>query len=750
MSDYKAIVRRQSAPLAPRTLVPEEVSYSVSNDAVMVTRTVWTALRRQWRLALGIFTIVVLAVTAGTLLRPVNYRATGLLEIRPENAEAVPVSTLFGPQRMAGDSLATQIGILQSVTLAERVVAEGYIEDGNESWTAFLNPVRWIKGVQADDLQKKVQIFQEHLTVAPQEGSRLVRISFDASDPKRAADVVNSVLKNYLLLRVEETDRSSEWLAKQREDARAKLDASQRKLQAYVRQHGLQVLETGQGETENLVNDRLKQLHGQLIEAQAARYAQQSAYEQVSRQGAGGSTSSVSTKVTDDLNVRLADLQREAAGLSATFKDDYPRLQEVRKQIRAIEVAISEETQAQVTRTQRDYQAAMRRESLIQGALDQQQQTAQSLESSSAGYASLKREVTTDAQFYEALDQKLKEVSITGALKATNAGVLDHAKPPREPYQSPLTLNLALGVVLGLIGGVGGALMRNSSDNRVHRVEDVDGVLGVRAVAVIPNIPMVRAASRSLGRPGSRNGESVVWSGASSGAGQRRWFQIGRGHQHRSVLADAFAALRSAVIFNQDSTKVRSLLITSPGVGDGKTTVSVNLALSLARLGNKVLLIDADMRHPSVHEALGIVVDSGLATYLAGQGEWWTGVQNDVFPNLAVLPAGMDAAEPADLLANSRMRELMAEATKAYDYVVIDSPPLLPHLADPRILAEIADGVLLTVRGGSTQRDVALRAVSQLNRVLGIVVNGFDMGETPPYYRETWAANTGAGNITGY
>jgi Mrp family chromosome partitioning ATPase len=118
-----------------------------------------------------------------------------------------------------------------------------------------------------------------------------------------------------------------------------------------------------------------------------------------------------------------------------------------------------------------------------------------------------------------------------------------------------------------------------------------------------------------------------------------------------------------------------------------------------------------------------------------------------VFPNLAVLPAGNDAAEPADLLANPRMRELMAEATKAYDYVVIDSPPLLPHLADPRILAELADGVLLTVRGGSTQRDVALRAVSQLNRVLGIVVNGFDMSETPPYYRETWTANAGAGGM---
>jgi polysaccharide biosynthesis transport protein len=743
MNDYnKAIVRRQSAPIAPRTLVPEDVTYSVSGDAVVVTRQLWTALRRQWRLAFGIFLIVMLAVTAGTLLRPVNYRATGLIEIRPENAEAVPVSTLFGPQRMAGDSLATQIGILQSVTLAERVVSEGHLDSRGDSWVAFLNPLRWVRGAPVDDLQKKVQVFQEQLSIVPQEGSRLVRVSFDANEPKLAADVVNSVLKNYLTLRLEETARSGEWLNKQRDEARTKLDASQRKLQTYVRQHGLQVLETGQGETENLVNDRLKQLHGQLIAAQALRYAQQSAYELANRQGGRGAGGGVANRVTEDLSVRLADLQREAAGLSATFHEDYPRLQEVRRQIRSLQAALTEETQLQVTRAQREYQAAVRNEALITGALERQQQTAQSLQGSSAGYAALKREVATDQQLYEALDQKLKEVSISAALKATNAGVVDYAKPPREPYQSPLTLNLALGIVLGLIGGVGGALMRNSGDNRVHRVEDVDGVLGVRAVAVIPNIPVGRV-TRNLAWPANRKSESIIWSGATPKQGHRRWFQIGRGHEHRSVLADAFAALRSAVIFNQDSSRVRSLLITSPGMGDGKTTVSVNLALSLARLGNRVLLIDADLRHPSVHEALGMIADSGLARYLAGDGEWWSGVQADVFPNLAVMPAGIDDAEPADLLAGPRMRQLIEEATKAYDYVIIDSPPLLPHLADPRILAELADGVLLTVRGGSTQRDVALRAVSQLNRVLGIVVNGFDMRETPPYYRETWPAGAG-------
>jgi capsular exopolysaccharide synthesis family protein len=172
--------------------------------------------------------------------------------------------------------------------------------------------------------------------------------------------------------------------------------------------------------------------------------------------------------------------------------------------------------------------------------------------------------------------------------------------------------------------------------------------------------------------------------------------------------------------------------------------VCVNLALSLARLGNRVLLIDADLRHSSVHEALGIHAENGLATYLAGEGEWWTAIRDDVFPNLAVMAAAFAPAEPADLLAGPRMRRLMEEAAMEYDYIVIDSPPLLPHLADTRILAELAEGVLLTVRGGSTQRDIALRAVSQLNRVLGIVVNGCDMSEVPPYYRDSWPAGAGA------
>lgn len=737
----RAIVRRQSVSLAPRTLVPEDVNYSVSSDAVMITRQVWTALRRRWRLAFGIFAFVILAVTAGTILRPVNYRATGLLEIRPENTDSMPVPTLFSAQRLANDSIATQIGILQSVTLAERVVGEGYFDDQSPSWLSRLSPMNWWNGIVPDDLQQKVQSFQEHLTIAPQEGSRLVRISFDSSDPKRASNVVNSVLKNYLQLRLEDTDRTAVWLTKQREDARTKLDASQRKLQDYVQQHGLQVLETGQGETENLVNDRLKQLHAQLIDAQAQRYQQQSAYEQASRQAqTGGSSAGITNRVTEDLSVKLADLERDAAGLSATFHEDYPHLQEVRKQIKAVQAALAEETQQQVTRSERDYEAAMRKESLIQTALARQQQTAQALEGSSAGYASLKRELTTDQQLYEALDQKLKEVSISGALKATNAGVLDFAQPPRDPYQSPLTLNLALGIVLGVIGGVGGALMRNSGDNRVHRVEDVDGFLGVRAVGVIPHVPMA-AMTQSLSGPAGRRGDATMWNGAKTGS--RRWFPIGRGHEHRSVLADAFAALRSAVIFNHDSSKVQSLLITSPCVGDGKTTVSVNLALSLARLGNRVLLIDADMRHPSVHDALGLTVDGGLGRYLSGHGEWWEPVHADVFPNFSVMPAGFEDAEPADLLASARMRQLLDEAGKAYDHIVIDSPPLLPHLADSRILAELADGVLLTVRGGSTQRDVAMRAVSQLNRVLGIVVNGFDMREIPPYYRETWPAGAG-------
>jgi capsular exopolysaccharide synthesis family protein len=453
----------------------------------------------------------------------------------------------------------------------------------------------------------------------------------------------------------------------------------------------------------------------------------QSAFEQVSRRAGGASASS---PVIENLAVRLAELEREAAGLAATFHDDYPKLVELRRQIQAVERALNNENQRVVTRAQRDYEAALRKEGLLQAALNQQQRAAQALEGSSASYASMKRAVATDQQLYATLDQKLKEVSISSALQATNAGIVDAPTPPLAPYGSPLALNLALGLILGVLAGIGGAVLREHLDGSIRHMDDVHGVYGVPALAAIPSVSGgLRSAARGL-----IGGTPIVL--ATARRGRQRWHRISASTRQQSALADAFTSLRAAVLLKQDAAgaRPRSLLVTSPGPGEGKTTVSVNLALSLARLNQRVLLVDADMRRPAVHEAFGLADGPGLTSYLACELEWPMTVRANVFQDLDVIPTGFGGTSTGDLLSSERMRRLVLEASERYDFVIVDSPPLMVNVPDARILSRLTDGVLLTVRSGATSRERVWHALSQVHAVVGIVVNAFDMGEDQTSY----------------
>jgi capsular exopolysaccharide synthesis family protein len=649
----------------------------------------------------------------------------------------VPVQTLFTSDRVAADLLATQFGVLQSATLAERVVNELNLRDVPEFTqptflTWVMSPVTRLfatPGTQPPDItQKVVERFRSQLIVNPQEGSRLVQVAFDDADPVLAARIVNSSLDNYIRLRMEEGAQGADWLAAQLADSKKKLDEAQRNLQAYVRQHGLQVFETGKGETENLVNDRLKQLHEQLAEAQAERYQKQSAYEQLTRQGTRGNLSDMDSPVIQSLTVRLADLKREGARLASTFHEDYPRLKDVTSQIADLEKSLDTEVKLAVSRSQRDYRAASRREDLLREALGTQQASAQALQSKSAGYESLKREVVTNQQLYTTLDQKMKEVGISSALKATNVGVVDRAKPPLTPYRPPIVLNLGLGIVIGLLLAVGGVLALEYFDGSVRTIEDIESSLSVPALATIP----VVAGRRGRRRLRALNAVPLVETG-------RNGWQRGAGlevdNRGRMILAEAFAALRTAVLIGGDAPSLRTLLVTSSQPGEGKTTICVNLALSLAKLGRRVLLVDADLRHPSVHSALGLHNARGLSDYLAGHHSWRSLVRSYGAGNLDVIVGGRSDASPSEWFASNQMRHLIVELAGEYDFVIIDSPPLLVYPADVRTLAALVDGALLAVRSGATPREAVIQTLSHLPRAIGVVLNGFDMRDAPAYYR---------------
>ena len=677
----------------------------------------WDVAKRRWLTALVVLLVVVSGVVAGVMLETPVYRATGLIEIRRESATAVPVETLFTSEKVASDDLETQYGILKSQALAERVLAavaqyKAADPDSRSDMPHVASGGTSTADAPEPPTQRAIEKFRQALVVNPYKGSRLVEVGFSSPHPRLAAFTVNSVLDNYLQLRMEEAARSAKWLEQQLEAAQHRLENSERQLQAYVGQHGLQVVETGKGETTDLANERLQALHEALAAAQAERIEKQSADEQARQLAASRSADS---PVVQSLSVKLADLRREQAKLASVFKEDYPAVKTLNDQIAELERALAEESRLVVARGQRDYRAAVRKEALLRTALEQQNAVVQALGARSegaAGYPALRRELVTNQEQFAALSQKLKDVSISAALKATNVGIVDRAKPPLKPYGTALPVTLTLSVVVGLFVAVGAMFLREHFDTSMRTVADVQAYLGVRPLGAIP---AVEARPRLMPLP-SREPSVLA----------RQWRRIDDRGERQSALGEAFATLRNAILLQDGAAASRVLLVTSAQSAEGKTTVSVNLALSLARLNYRVLLIDGNMRYPCVQRALGLPDRPGLVEYLAQGVDWRSSVHAKVQPNLDVLGGDEPQTSPADLLSLPWMGRLLDEASQDYDYVIVDSPAILPHPADVHSLAAVVDAVLFTIRQGFAPRAAVSLALSQLDRVSGVVLNRSD------------------------
>lgn len=690
----------------------------------------WDMLRRRWPVGALVAIVVVGGVSGGILIQEPEYRATGLLEIRPESAVAVPVDTLFSGGRMPNDELETQFGILRSAALSERVAAElernpgetpaggavgtsgGAVDraamrkaSGGKNASTPGVPDAMAADLDAGDVRRGLKI-------SPIKGSRLVEVSFDSRDPALAARVVNTAFDSYLQLRMEEAQRSADWLEAQLRETQRRLERSERELQAYVRQRGLQVFETGQGEAAELLNVRLRSLRELLAKAEAERIEKQSAEEQARIRA---TARDLDSPVIQSLSIRLADLRQERAKLSAVFHDEYPRVQLLKSEIDSLQRELDAEMSRVVTRAESELRAAARRETLLRRALEEQEGMVQALGGGTAadepGYEALKRELVTNQQQFALLSQKLKEVGVSAALKASNVGIVDRAALPEAPLNASPAVSIALALLVGLLLAGGVVVLQEHMDTSIRTVKDVDAYLGVPTLATIPAVAPMKGLPKGVRRP---------------------WRRIDRDGKHQPVLNEAFAALRASVLLRDDEHAPRVLLITSAHTEEGKTTVAVNLALSLARLSTRVLLIDANMRFPCVQEALGLHGSAaGLVGYLTGESDWRSSVQPAPQRNLDVIVGSVPGESPADLLSLPRMRLLVAEAAREYDYVLVDSPALLVNQADVQSLASMTDGVLLVVRQGSTPRDAVMLAMSQLGRVDGVVLNHHQDGDLP-------------------
>ncbi len=712
----------------------------------------WRVIRKRRGTVFTAFSVLFGVVLIGSLIQKPVYRAKAVLEIDRENPGLVDRQGLVQFEEVTDEYLETQYKVLNSDDLADRVIRQLHL-DQVEEFRPSAPP--WLEKVQsalarvfaphgnpsadANALLEETVLerFQTRLDVKPIRRSRAVEINFDSHDPQLAARIVSAVASNYMRKNLEArwdaAQKASEWLSQQLQDLKTKLEASENTMQRYAADNGLLMLESDNGTPESPVNQNLLELQDELNHAQDARYEKESLYRLVQSADASALPGVLDDKLAQDLGMRLADLQREHAQLAATFTESYPRVAQTESEIKEVEAALDLERRRATQKITYDYNAALRREKLLEQALTEKKLEANTVAEKSVQYGILRRDVETNKTLYEGLLQRLKEAGVSAGLAAINIRIIDPGKIPYWPVEPKMALNLSLAAILGLALGAGAAFFREHLDQTIRDANDVDRHLRAPVLASIPSLDSMRR----LKIPGlDRSHRGFAFSWADSDRTGRKSLIIrmpgnDAGIPPTPLFSEAFRELRTSLLLSSASQSAHTILVTSAQSGEGKTTVAVNLAVSLAQLGRRTLLIDTDMRRPSIHKYFP-GEGSALSQFLAGEGDWKPGISQTPVSGLDVLPAGSIPSNPAELLSSDQMRTLLQEASGNYRFVVLDSPPLIT-VADSRILASRADSTILVVKCEETPRQVVQFAESQARaagaNLLGVVLNQLDLSK---------------------
>ena len=410
------------------------------------------------------------------------------------------------------------------------------------------------------------------------------------------------------------------------------------------------------------------------------------------------------------------------------YGPNYPKVLRLAAQQKEVAENLEKARKTLIETVEQDYNTSRNRVELLQQNLDAQKAEANDMAEKLVQYQILQHDADSNKQLYDGLLQKLKEAGITAGLKSSNIRVVDPALTPSSPSRPQRARNILLAILVGLVGGVGLALFREYLDNTIKSPDDVESVAGLPSLAVVPSLP-------GLNGNYSRRAKGDAALQSASGPHVELLSYV----QPKSQISEAFRALRTSLLLSQADHPPQVILVTSALPREGKTTAAVNLAVTLAQLGDRTLLMDSDLRKPGVRRALNLTIgkEVGLSSYLAGVST----LDEVLYPhptisNLEALTTGPVPPSPADLLSSHRMREAIAELRLRFKFIVIDSPPVMAA-TDAVILSALTDGVLLVVRSGETPKEAFSRTRDLLtavkSRLLGVVLNAVD-SSAPDYY----------------
>jgi capsular exopolysaccharide synthesis family protein len=692
--------------------------------------------KRMWVIIPTWLIIATLAAVHTLRMTPI-YDATGRIAVNRENS--LNLGFKDSDQGTIGDyddyfiTLETQVGILQSDAIAFQVIKNLKLNN-NPAFAGVAAKPRTeppLNSLQVDAPFESSLLdrFRSGLKLSLVPRTRIVEIHYSHPDPRLAAQIVNMVISTYIeqnfKTKFESTMQTSEWLSQQLADLALKVETSQEKLVRYEKEHNI----LGIDEKQNIVTSKLNELNKELTDAEGDRIQKESAYKLASAGDPEIFAKAESSIVLNQLRTQESDLRMKYAEATTQFGSSYPKVMQLGNQLKQVEESIQAEDKRIASRVQNEYLSALQREKLLSTALDVQKQEANQLNESAIEYNLLKRDAESNRQLYEGLLQKLKEAGVSAGLRSSNIRIVDLARVPTSPSAPNIPRNIVLGLALGLFGGVGLAFVLEHLDNTVRTPEEVQIISALPSLGIIPLSKKLIAKNRKNGHPrlslSSRSPESADSLGLIAFA------------RPRSELAESYRALRTSILLSSLGSPPKVILVTSALPQEGKTTTSINLAIVLAQRGGRVLLVDADLRRPGIHKALGLRNTSGLSTLMTGGNGSEDAIVSTEIPYLFVLTAGPPPPQPAELLGSTLMKDYLGRWREEFAHIVIDTPPAL-SVTDAVSLSVEADSVLVVVRSGQTTK-AALRRVRDLlshvnARVTGVLVNAFDLHSGSSYY----------------
>jgi len=714
-------------------------------------------LKHRWTI-LTVFAVIFVSVTIFTFTATPIYRATARLIIEKDDPKVVSIQEVMSVDSSGLDYYQTQYKIIESRSVAREVIRRLKLNENEEfvpkPKDTFLANIRQsiADGVtfvgsllktekpqkptdpkaEIEDESPLVTAFIGRVKVAPIRNSRLVDIGFEAKDPALSAKIANTLSRSYIDLNLETklkaTQDAMAWLNSRIEDERKKVDQAEQALLRYKEKHN--IITDFSKDVETVTAQKLAALNSQVIDAEVRRVEAETRYRQaVELERTPEMLDSIPEVLNNELVRQIktmeVELQKKQSELSKKYGANHPQLVAIRNEQETLQARKAEEVKRVVNSLFNGFKVAQAREQSLKASLNRQKGESFTLNEKAIDYSVLKREAESTKEMYDLVIKRFKETSMTENIRTGNIRVVDVAEIPRSPISPKKTQNMLLGLIVGLALGIGLAFFLEYLDNTVKTPDDIKERLKIPYLGPVPLLAMA-APDNLVGKPGNP--------GTRERKPEEDLIVI---NSPKSTASESYRGLRTSILFSAADAPPRTILVTSAAPFEGKTITSANIAVAMAQAGNKILLIDCDMRRPRMHRVFNVPRDRGLSNILAGTCGIDDAIIHTTIPGVDIIPSGPVPPNPSEMLGSQSMFKIIEILRGQYDRIIIDSPPITA-VTDSVIISRWVDGVLLVVRVGETHREIIKNGIGLLQsanaHILGAILNGVDMGRDSYYY----------------